>query len=59
MLLPGIVKARMDAGEVIVDVVTCQEHWIGVTYKEDKPIVEEALRKLVAEGRYPQSVFPT
>ncbi len=58
MLLPGIVQARMDAGEIVVDVITCEEHWIGVTYKEDKPIVEAALRKLVAEGRYPQSVFP-
>ncbi len=58
MLLPGIVQARMDAGEVVVDVITCQEHWIGVTYKEDKPIVEAALRELVAKRRYPQSVFP-
>lgn len=58
MLLPGIVQTRMDAGEVAVDVITCEEHWIGVTYKEDKPIVEAALRKLVAEGRYPESVFP-
>ncbi len=58
MLLPGIVQERMDAGEVIVDVLTCNEHWIGVTYKEDKPIVEAALRQLVAEGRYPASVFP-
>ncbi len=58
MLLPGIVQSRMDAGEVVVDVITCQEHWIGVTYREDKPIVEAALRELVASGRYPQSVFP-
>jgi NDP-sugar pyrophosphorylase family protein len=58
MLLPGIVQSRMDAGEVSVDVITCEEHWIGVTYKEDKPIVEAALRDLVAQGQYPPSVFP-
>lgn len=58
MLLPDIVRERMDAGLLSVDVLTCEEKWIGVTYKEDKPIVQAALREHVNNGRYPESVYP-
>lgn len=57
MLLPGIVQERIDAGLLKVDVLECEEHWIGVTYKEDKPIVQAALKKLVADGKYPESLY--
>ena len=29
----------------------------GVTYKEDRPMVQEALNKLVASGAYPEKLF--
>ena len=31
--------------------------WFGVTYREDKPVVTEALKKLHARGAYPESLW--
>ena len=30
-----------------------RDRWYGVTYKEDKPVVMEAIRKMEEEGLYP------
>lgn len=32
--------------------------WFGVTYKEDKEIVSESIRKLIAKGQYPAKLWP-
>ena len=34
-----------------------EERWYGVTYKEDKPQVEQALKQLVYDGKYPQTLW--
>lgn len=34
-----------------------EDSWFGITYREDKPFVQAALRKLVAEGAYPEKLF--
>lgn len=31
--------------------------WYGVTYREDKPAFEAAIRKMVAEGKYPKNLW--
>ena len=38
-------------------VIPTQSQWFGVTYKEDKPIVQESIDKLVASGEYPDSLW--
>ena len=38
-------------------VIPTSSKWFGVTYKEDKPIVQESISKLVAEGVYPEKLF--
>ena len=31
-----------------------QDKWFGVTYREDKPLVVEAIARKTAEGQYPR-----
>jgi len=38
-------------------VIPTSSRWFGVTYKEDKPIVQASISKLVDEGAYPQKLF--
>ena len=37
-----------------VTVLESAERWYGVTYKEDKPVVVHAIRRLKEAGLYPQ-----
>lgn len=34
-----------------------QSEWFGVTYPEDKPVVQEALKRLHDEGKYPDKLW--
>lgn len=38
-------------------VIPTSSKWFGVTYKEDKPIVQENISKLIADGAYPEKLF--
>lgn len=38
-------------------VIPTSSKWFGVTYKEDKPIVQESISNLVKEGVYPEKLF--
>lgn len=38
-------------------VIPTSSKWFGVTYKEDKPIVQESISNLVADGIYPEKLF--
>ena len=40
-----------------VEVMESAEKWYGVTYKEDKPVVVEAIRNLKKEGLYPENLW--
>jgi len=42
---------------VKVPVLTSNEQWFGVTYKEDKPIAKQNLLKLVEAGVYPEKLW--
>jgi len=51
--LPFVVNDLLKAGKATVQVLRSTDKWYGVTYKEDKPVVEAAVRALVAAGEYP------
>lgn len=51
--LPEAVSGMVAAGEATVDVLETASSWFGVTYREDRPRVEAALRALVEAGEYP------
>ena len=56
-LLPTIVDQCIRKGKAKVRLLETQDKWFGVTYKKDKPAVVEAIRKLIADGVYPEKLF--
>lgn len=51
-LLPTIIGGLLEEDEVEVKVLKSQDKWFGVTYKEDKESVVQAIKELIAEGEY-------
>ena len=56
-LLPTIIDQMIKDGRVRVTVLETQDHWFGVTYKEDKAGVAESIRALISQGIYPEKLF--
>lgn len=50
--LPFMVDDLIKAGEKEVNVLVAEDKWYGMTYKEDKPQIEEALKQMRANGIY-------
>jgi hypothetical protein len=38
-------------------VLHSRDSWFGVTYREDRPRVVESIRRLIADGLYPESLW--
>lgn len=55
--LPFVVDELLKEGKVSVRVLDTTEKWYGVTYKEDKQAVVDALRNKVAQGVYPEKLW--
>ena len=55
--LPTAVNSMMARGMACVDVLTTSEAWFGVTYRQDKPIADQAIRQLVARGVYAENLW--
>ena len=51
--LPSVVTAALEAEAADVQVLTSRDKWYGITYREDKPDLVAALRKMSAYGLYP------
>ena len=50
--LPSVVSSLIEGGEKSVKVLVAEDKWYGVTYKEDKQNVVDAVEKMVADGLY-------
>lgn len=51
--LPSVVSELIEIGEKQVEVLVAEDKWYGVTYKEDKQLVVNAITKMVNNGLYP------
>ncbi len=52
-LLPVMVGDLLKTGGLAVDVLSTDAVWFGVTYQQDRPLVQRALRELHEQGVYP------
>jgi hypothetical protein len=55
--IPFYVDELVKAGKATVDVIPTNSCWFGVTYREDKPVVVEAIQKMVDDGVYPAKLW--
>ena len=51
-LLPTIIGGLLNEGKAEVTVLHSKDKWFGVTYKEDKESVVNAIKELIASGIY-------
>ena len=55
--LPGVVDSLIRSGKAEIAMRCSKDSWFGVTYKEDRPLVQAALKNLVDSGAYPEKLF--
>lgn len=55
--LPSVVSKLLEEGRAVVSVLTSKDKWYGVTYKEDKQTVVDAIQKMKEEGIYTETVW--
>lgn len=55
-LLPTIIGELLKKEAVNVKVLKSEDQWFGVTYKEDRETVVEAVKSLVDKGVYPDKL---
>ena len=55
--IPLMVNNLVQTGDASMKVLPTSAKWFGVTYKADKPMVEQRIRQLIAEGVYPEKLW--
>lgn len=55
--LPLVVSELIAEGKAKVQVLRSADKWYGVTYREDKPVVVNALARMTENGLYPQDLW--
>lgn len=55
--LPFVVDELIKAEKATVKVLSSDDKWFGVTYKEDKPFVKECIQSLKDKGIYPDKLW--
>ncbi len=55
--IPAAVDTLITRGQCTVDVLPTTSRWFGVTYRDDKPGVVQAMADLAASGAYPSPLF--
>lgn len=55
--LPSVVGELLAEDKATVKVLTSEDRWYGVTYKEDKEMVMQAIQGLKDAGLYPQKLW--
>ena len=56
-LIPIYIGELLKDKKVSVKVLETADKWFGVTYKEDKPLVVESFKKLIADGVYSDDLY--
>lgn len=55
--LPNVVGELLEENKAVVTVLESVDRWYGVTYKEDKPVVVQAIKDLKRKGIYPEKLW--
>lgn len=55
--IPGETDKLIKEGKASVQVLASPDRWFGVTYKDDKPVVMDALQAMKDKGLYPEKLF--
>lgn len=56
-LIPEVVDKHIKNGDITVDVIETSSVWYGVTYKEDKDSVKNAIKALIDNNEYKENLW--
>ncbi len=57
LFIPKVVNELVARDIASVKILPSSDQWFGVTYREDKPVAVEHIRKLVEQGVYPDNLW--
>jgi len=55
--IPLLINDNIVNGRISTKVLVCNSPWFGITYREDKPMAQKEIRKLVGKGEYPVDLW--
>lgn len=55
--IPLVADHLVQNNQAKFKVLPTSAKWFGVTYKEDKPIVQQSITELIEKGQYPEKLF--
>lgn len=55
--LPDVVNRLISSNKAMIRVLTSCERWYGITYREDKPAVRQAIAQMIRQGFYPAGLW--
>lgn len=55
--IPEVMGRAIKEGSATVKLLTSEANWFGVTYQDDKPIVQQNLQELTNSGKYPSPLW--
>jgi NDP-sugar pyrophosphorylase family protein len=55
--IPLVGEHLVNTNKASFKVVPTDNQWFGVTYKEDKPLVQESIDELIKNGNYPEKLW--
>jgi len=57
LYIPSVVDELVASGKVAVRVLRTDESWFGITYRADRSIAVDCIRRLIDEGVYPERLW--
>lgn len=55
--IPLLINDNIQSGRIKTKVLACDAPWFGVTYREDKPMAQKEILKLIESGVYPADLW--
>ncbi len=55
--IPSVVNQMIRSKTARTKVLQSEASWFGVTYKEDKPVVVDNIKQLIAQDIYPKQLW--
>ena len=55
--IPTAIDALIHKGLRKVQILSTNDNWFGITYREDQPIARDKIRQLIEQGVYPECLY--
>ncbi|MHB8877506.1 MAG: hypothetical protein ACYC8T_27765, partial [Myxococcaceae bacterium] len=57
LFLPTTLSELNERREISIDLLKSDDAWFGITYRDDLPTAQTAIRELITAGRYPTPLW--